>query len=102
MLAYPSAIDLASSHSRSLTRRLAERRRQVGTRWRRRPANRQTPLVLAHLRRSAWFATATRATRVLAAPYGCKSWRLLRTLRCSTTRITGLAQAVLALHIGGA
>jgi hypothetical protein len=26
-----------------------------------------------------------------------KSWRLLRKLRCSTTRITGLVQAVLAL-----
>ncbi|WP_338315346.1 IS5 family transposase [Streptomyces bohaiensis] len=28
-----------------------------------------------------------------------KSWRLLRKLRCSTTRITGLVQAVLALHL---
>jgi hypothetical protein len=27
-----------------------------------------------------------------------KSWRLLRKLRCSTTRITGLVQAVLTLH----
>jgi hypothetical protein len=31
-----------------------------------------------------------------------KSWRLLRKLRCSTTRITGLVQAVLALHIARA
>jgi hypothetical protein len=29
-----------------------------------------------------------------------KSWRLLRKLRCSTTRITCLVQAVLALHLG--
>lgn len=29
-----------------------------------------------------------------------KGWRLLRKLRCSTTRVTGLVQAVLALHIG--
>lgn len=28
-----------------------------------------------------------------------KSWRLLRKLRCSTTRITGLVQAVLILHL---
>lgn len=28
-----------------------------------------------------------------------KTWRLLRKLRCSTTRITGLVQAVLALHL---
>ncbi|MFX4294898.1 transposase family protein, partial [Streptomyces bohaiensis] len=28
-----------------------------------------------------------------------KSWRLLRKLRCSTTRITGLVQAVLPLHL---
>ncbi|MGW1617524.1 IS5/IS1182 family transposase, partial [Streptomyces sp. NPDC002285] len=27
-----------------------------------------------------------------------KSWRLLRKLRCSTTRITKLVQAVLTLH----
>ncbi|WP_324604967.1 transposase family protein, partial [Streptomyces violaceoruber] len=27
-----------------------------------------------------------------------KSWRLLRRLRCSTTRITVLVQAVLCLH----
>ncbi|MFD6131727.1 IS5/IS1182 family transposase, partial [Streptomyces diastaticus] len=28
-----------------------------------------------------------------------KSWRLLRKLRCSTTRITALIQAVLTLHL---
>ncbi|MFJ8159280.1 transposase family protein, partial [Streptomyces sp. NPDC094468] len=28
-----------------------------------------------------------------------KSWRLLRKLRCSTTRITDLVKAVLALHL---
>jgi hypothetical protein len=28
-----------------------------------------------------------------------KAWRLLRRLRCSTTRITSLVQAVLALHL---
>ncbi|MFE4582637.1 IS5/IS1182 family transposase, partial [Streptomyces chartreusis] len=28
-----------------------------------------------------------------------KTWRLLRKLRCSTTRITRLVQAVLTLHL---
>lgn len=28
-----------------------------------------------------------------------KTWRLLRKLRCSTTRITGIVQAVLAIHL---
>ncbi|MBW8707170.1 hypothetical protein MBT84_46815 [Streptomyces sp. MBT84] len=28
-----------------------------------------------------------------------KAWRLLRKLRCSTTRITELVQAVLTLHL---
>lgn len=28
-----------------------------------------------------------------------KGWRLLRKLRCSTTRITSLVQAVLTLHL---
>ncbi|CAM5642523.1 hypothetical protein SALBM217S_00448 [Streptomyces griseoloalbus] len=28
-----------------------------------------------------------------------KSWRLLRRLRCSTTRVTSLVQAVLCLHL---
>lgn len=28
-----------------------------------------------------------------------KNWRLLRKLRCSTTRITNLVQAVLTLHL---
>ena len=31
-----------------------------------------------------------------------KSWRLLPKLRCSTTRITGLVHAVLALHLASA
>jgi DDE superfamily endonuclease len=28
-----------------------------------------------------------------------KTWRLLRKLRCSTTRITSLVQAILTLHL---
>lgn len=29
-----------------------------------------------------------------------KSWRLLRKLRCSTTRITAFVQTILTLHLG--
>ncbi|MFE3169159.1 hypothetical protein ACFXI4_40380, partial [Streptomyces sp. NPDC059224] len=34
-----------------------------------------------------------------AAPTALKSWRLLSKLRCSTTRITSLVQAVLTLRL---
>lgn len=50
VLVCPSAIDLSSSHLRSLTRQRAGRRRQVGTRRRRLPSHRQALLVPAHLR----------------------------------------------------
>lgn len=50
MLVYPSAIDLSSAPLRFLAGQLAERRRQVGTRWRRLPPSRQALLVLARLR----------------------------------------------------
>ncbi|WP_327373066.1 transposase family protein [Streptomyces sp. NBC_01216] len=50
MLVYPSSIDLSSSTLRHLTRQLTARRRELGTRWRRLPADRQALLALAHLR----------------------------------------------------
>ncbi len=50
MLAYSSAIDLSTAHVRYLSRELATRRRQIGTRWRRLTAGRQALLALAHLR----------------------------------------------------
>ncbi|MFD8590825.1 transposase family protein [Streptomyces sp. NPDC059637] len=50
MLVYPSGIDLSSSTLRYLSRLLAVRRLERGTRWRRLPADRQVLLVLAHLR----------------------------------------------------
>lgn len=63
MLAYLSAVDRSSSHLRLLTGQLAERRRQVGTRWRRLPPNRQALLVLARLRCGDTYAR-------LAASFG--------------------------------
>ncbi|MFI1567398.1 transposase family protein, partial [Streptomyces sp. NPDC020490] len=50
MLVYPSGIDLSSSTLRYLSRLLAARRLERGTRWRRLSADRQALLVLAHLR----------------------------------------------------
>jgi len=50
VLVHPSGIDLSSSALRCLSRLLAARRRERGTRWRRRSAVRQALAALAHLR----------------------------------------------------
>ncbi|MGA5065262.1 transposase family protein [Streptomyces exfoliatus] len=50
MLVYPSSMDLSSRTLRCLTGRLAVRRGEIGTRWRRLTAGRQALLALAHLR----------------------------------------------------
>ncbi len=50
MLVYPSGIDLSSSTLRYLSRLLSARRLELGTRWRRLPADRQALMALAHLR----------------------------------------------------
>ncbi|MDQ0798162.1 hypothetical protein QFZ58_006650 [Streptomyces sp. B1I3] len=50
VLVYPSSIDLSGRTLRFLTGRLAARRQDIGTRWRRLPAARQALLALAHLR----------------------------------------------------
>jgi hypothetical protein len=53
---YPSGLDLSSSHLRFLTARLRERRRAIGSRWRRLSAGRQALLALAHLRNGHPYA----------------------------------------------
>src|SRR5882724_403332 len=50
VLAYPSAIDLSSRTLRYLSRQLAARQQEIGTRWRRLSAGCQALLTLAHLR----------------------------------------------------
>ncbi|AWE48322.1 transposase family protein [Streptomyces nigra] len=50
MFVYPSGLDLSSTHLRFLTARLRERRRAIGSRWRRLSAGRQALLTLAHRR----------------------------------------------------
>lgn len=50
MLCYPSGISLSSSTPQFLARHLRQRRREIGSRWRRLSARRQALLALAHLR----------------------------------------------------
>ncbi|MGP3979004.1 IS5 family transposase [Streptomyces sp. 8N114] len=56
MLVYPSGLDLSSSHLRVLTARIRDRRREIGSRWRRLSAGRQALLTLAHLRNGHPYA----------------------------------------------
>ncbi|MEW1860685.1 IS5 family transposase [Streptomyces sp. NPDC088194] len=56
MLVYPSNLDLSSSHLRFLSARLRERRRAIGSRWRRLSAGRQALLAVAHLRNGHPYA----------------------------------------------
>lgn len=50
MLGYPSGISLSSSTLQFLARHLRQRRREIGSQWRRLSARRQALLALAHLR----------------------------------------------------
>lgn len=50
MLVYTSAIELSSRTLRYLSRQLAARQWEIGTRWRRLPTTRLALLALAHLR----------------------------------------------------
>lgn len=56
MLVYPSGLDLSTSHLRFLTSRRRDRRRAIGSRWRRLSAGRQALLTLAHLRNGHPYA----------------------------------------------
>jgi hypothetical protein len=56
MLVYPSGLDLSGSHLLVLTARIRERRRAIGSRWRRLSAGRQALLALAHLRNGHPYA----------------------------------------------
>ena len=56
MFVYPSELDLSSSPLRFLTARLRERRRAIGSRWRRSSAGRQALISLAHPRNGHPYA----------------------------------------------
>ncbi|MFE9969634.1 transposase family protein [Streptomyces hirsutus] len=56
MLVYPSGVDVSSSALRFLSAKLRQRRRELGTRWRRLSSGRQALLTLAHLRNGHPYA----------------------------------------------
>lgn len=56
MLVYPSGVDVSSSALRFLSAKLRQRRRELGTRWRRLSVGRQALLTLAHLRNGHPYA----------------------------------------------
>ncbi|WP_329525598.1 IS5 family transposase [Streptomyces sp. NBC_01462] len=56
MLVYPSGVDVSSSALRFLSAKLRQRRRDLGTRWRRLSVGRQALLTLAHLRNGHPYA----------------------------------------------
>lgn len=72
MLVHPSSIDLSSRTLRHLSAQLHARRREVGTRRRRLPTDRQALLALAHLRRGDTCAQFAAGFRIgIATVYRC-------------------------------
>ncbi|MDQ0938384.1 hypothetical protein QFZ67_000089 [Streptomyces sp. V1I1] len=84
MLVYPSSIDLSSRTLRHLSRQLAARQREIGTRWRRLPAGRQALLVLGHLRCGDTYAQ-------LAAGFGIGIATVFRYIREAVEVLAALA-----------
>lgn len=64
MLGYPSGISLSSSTLQFLARHLRQRRREIGSRWRRLSARRQALLALAHLRCGDTYCQLAAAFRI--------------------------------------
>lgn len=84
MLVYPSAIDLSTVHLRHLSRVLAARRREIGSRWRRLTPRRQALLALAHLRCGDTYAQ-------LAAGFGIGIATVYRYVREAIDVLAALA-----------
>ncbi len=84
VLVYPSSIDLSSRTLRYLSRQLAARRREIGTRWRRLSAGRQALLVLAHLRCGDTYAQ-------LAAGFGIGVATVFRYIHEAVEALAALA-----------
>ncbi|MGW1842291.1 transposase family protein [Streptomyces sp. NPDC001966] len=87
MLVYPSAIDLSSRTLRFLTERLKASRQEIGTRWRRLPAERQALLALAHLRCGDTYAQ-------LAAGFGVGIATVYRYIREAVEVLATLAPSL--------
>ncbi|MFF2964115.1 transposase family protein [Streptomyces sp. NPDC057963] len=93
MLVCPSSIDLSSRTLRCLTERLAVRRGEIGTRWRRLTAGRQALLALAHLRCGDTYAQ-------LAAGFGIGIATVYRCIHEAVEALAGLAPTLAeAMHI---
>ncbi len=84
MLVYPSSIDQSSRTLRFLTGRLAVRRAEIGTRWRRLTAGRQALPALAHLRCGGTYAQ-------LAAGFGIGIATAYRSIREAVEILAALA-----------
>ncbi|MCZ4602317.1 IS5 family transposase [Streptomyces sp. Lzd4kr] len=84
MLVYPSGVDVSSSALRFLSARLTERRRALGTRWRRLSAGRQALLTLAHLRNGQPYAQ-------LAAGFGIGTTTVYRYINEAVELLAALA-----------
>jgi DDE superfamily endonuclease/Helix-turn-helix of DDE superfamily endonuclease len=93
MLAYPAVLDLSPSTRDLLTRLIRERRKVIGSRWRKAAPGRQALLVLVHLRKRATYTElaagfglgvatvyryVTEAVDLLAGLAGCPTATLLR------------------------
>jgi len=87
VLVYPSAIDLSTRTLRFLTGRLAARRQEIGTRWRRLSAARQALLALAHLRCGDTYAQ-------LAAEFGIGIATVFRYIREAVDVVAVLAPSL--------
>ncbi|MEU3282080.1 IS5 family transposase [Streptomyces antibioticus] len=84
MLVYSSGVDVSSSALRFLAARLRERRRTLGTRWRRLSAGRQALLTLAHLRNGQPYAQ-------LAAGFGVGTTTVYRYVNQAVELLAALA-----------
>ncbi|WP_330280859.1 IS5 family transposase [Streptomyces sp. NBC_00588] len=84
MLVYSSGVDVSSSALRFLAARLRERRRTLGTRWRRLSAGRQALLTLAHLRNGQPYAQ-------LAAGFGVGTTTVYRYVNEAVELLAALA-----------
>ncbi|MFE5908225.1 IS5 family transposase [Streptomyces wedmorensis] len=84
MLVYPSGVDVSSTALRFLAARLKERRRTLGTRWRRLSAGRQALLALAHLRNGQPYAQ-------LAAGFGIGATTVYRYITEAVELLAALA-----------
>lgn len=64
VLVYPCGLDVSSRSLRFLAARLRERRRRVGSRWRRLSVGRQALLALTHLRNGTTYAQLAAGFRI--------------------------------------